>query len=228
MHILIVEDEPHIARLIQYNLDKSGFTSHVVDNGNAVLGEMARHTYDLVILDIMLPGKDGLELCKTLKGLPQYTRVPIIFVTAKGEEIDRILGFEVGADDYLVKPFSPRELMLRIQAIMKRTQPVQAAESLHSRQIVIHNLVIDRDRHQVTVQGEPIVLTKMEYDLLNLLIDRRGRIQSRQTLLNDCWDIAADVTTRTVDTHIKRLRQKLGEMGDYIETRRGFGYRFKD
>lgn len=223
--ILIVEDDPHIARLIRYNLEKAGFECLQTADGQQAFEELERHKVHLIVLDIMLPGMDGFELCKEIKKKPVWAAIPVLMLTARAEEIDRVLGLELGADDYMVKPFSPRELILRVKAILRRGDPaaVSTAPVLTAGQ-----LTIDRERHRVTVNTKEVQLTAMEFKLLVLLLERRGRLQSRERLLNDVWDIDAEVTTRTVDTHVKRLRQKLGKMGKCIETVRGHGYRLRD
>jgi len=172
----------------------------------------------------MLPEMDGLQVCKQIKQGKKLSAVPIIMLTAKGEEVDRIVGFELGVDDYVVKPFSPRELVLRVKAILKRKEAPEVAKDI----LDADKLVVDITRHKVTVDKKEIELTPMEFKLLVTLMQRKGKAQSRDKLLEDIWDIAADVTTRTIDTHIKRLRQKLGKAGKFIETIRGLGYRFSE
>lgn len=223
--ILIVEDDPHIARLIRYNLEKAGFECLQTADGQRAFEELERHKVHLIVLDIMLPGMDGFELCKEIKKKQAWVSIPVLMLTARAEEIDRVLGLELGADDYMVKPFSPRELVLRVKAILRRREP---AASPAPPVLTAGQLTIDRERHKVTVNAREVQLTAMEFKLLVVLMERRGRLQSRERLLNDVWDIDADVTTRTVDTHVKRLRQKLGKTGKYIETVRGHGYRFRD
>lgn len=221
--ILVVEDDPHILKLIQYNLEKAGFDCLAAAAGDQAFEILDRQRVDLIVLDIMLPGMDGFELCKEIKKKQAWAAIPILMLTARAEEIDRVLGLELGADDYMVKPFSPRELILRIKAILRRGESKDTA----SREILaIGKLTVDMSRHKVTVNSREVLLTPMEFKLLVLLMERRGRMQSRERLLNDVWDINADVTTRTVDTHIKSLRQKLGKMGKCVETIRGHGYRF--
>lgn len=221
--ILIIEDDPHIARLIRYNLEKAGFECLQTADGQQAFEELGRQKIHLIVLDIMLPGMDGFELCKEIRKKPAWAAIPVLMLTARAEEIDRVLGLELGADDYMVKPFSPRELVLRIKAILRRGESKQDTSSAI---LTICKLVVDKSRPKVTVNAKEVQLTAMELKLLVLLMERRGRMQSRERLLNDVWDIDAQVTTRTVDTHIKRLRQKLGKMGKCIETVRGFGYRF--
>jgi phosphate regulon transcriptional regulator PhoB len=221
--ILLVEDEKNIAKLIKYNLDKSGFKSECVYTGEAALEYLDKNSVDLIILDIMLPGMDGLEVCKKIKQEKELAAIPIIMLTAKGEEIDRIVGLELGADDYIVKPFSPRELILRIKAILRRS-----ASEDEQQNVKIGEVTVDIPRHKVTVSGKEVEMTPMEFKLLLTLMRRKGRVQSRDRLLNDVWDISADVNTRTVDTHIKRLREKIGRAGIKIKTVRGLGYKFDE
>ncbi len=221
-NILVIEDDKHISKLVTYNLEKAGFLCEASMTGEDALTLLDKRQVDLVILDIMLPGIDGLETCKRIRQDRRIAHVPIIMLTAKGEEIDRIVGFELGADDYMVKPFSPRELILRIKAILKRKAPQENEQEI----VQVDSITIDISRHQVTAGKMEIKLTTIEFKLLLTLIQRRGRVQSRDVLLEDVWDIAADVTTRTIDTHVKRLREKLGESGRLIETVRGIGYKF--
>jgi len=222
--ILIVEDDKHIAKLVKYNLDKAGFETSVAKNGEEALSFIDKEEIHLVILDIMLPGVDGFEVCKEMKKDDRFKAIPIIMLTAKGEETDRVVGFELGADDYVVKPFSPRELALRVKAILKRKKPSEEVQDI----ISIDKLKIDILRHKVTVNKKEIKLTLMEFNLLLTLIKRRGRVQSREKLLDDVWKMDSEVTTRTIDTHIKQIRHKLGKMGKLIETVRGLGYKFSD
>lgn len=222
--ILIVEDDKHISRLVKYNLEKAGFNCTVTMTGEDALEALDRESIDLIILDIMLPKMDGFETCRYIKQDKKLSGVPIIMLTAKGEEVDKVVGFEIGVDDYVVKPFSPRELILRVKAILKRGKPQEAEKDILS----VDKITIDIPRHKVTVDKKEIKLTQLEFKLLVTLIRRRGRVQSRDSLLEDVWDIASDVTTRTIDTHIKRLREKLGKAGKLIETVRGIGYRFDE
>lgn len=220
--ILIVEDDKNMSKLVKYNLEKAGFETVLAENGRKALEIAEKTPIDLVILDIMLPEVDGLEVCKRIRNKDALGRLPIIMLTAKGEEVDRVLGFELGADDYMVKPFSPRELVLRVKAILKRGKPPVEKKD----RISAEGILIDIPRHKVTVGGKEIELTLMEFNLLLTLVERRGRVQSRERLLSDVWGIESEVTTRTIDTHVKRLRQKLGKSGKYIETIRGLGYKF--
>jgi DNA-binding response OmpR family regulator len=222
--ILIVEDDKNISKLVKYNLEKAGFKCTIAGTGEEALKVLDKEPVDLVVLDIMLPKMDGLEVCRHIKQEKNSAHIPVVMLTAKGEEVDRIVGFELGADDYIVKPFSPRELVLRIKAILKRLKPEEVEENL----LKIGKVLVDLLRHRVTVDKKEIELTHMEFKLLVTLMQRKGLVQSRQKLLDDVWDIASDVTTRTVDTHIKRIRQKLGKEGKRVETVRGIGYRFSE
>lgn len=222
--ILIIEDDKSISRLVRYNLERAGFeclTTITAEDGQEILNNEA---IDLVILDIMLPKMDGIEFCKSLKQQKRFAHMPIIMLTAKGEEVDKVVAFELGVDDYVVKPFSPRELVLRAKAILKRGKAKELPDEILS----VDQLKVDTGRHRVTVGIRNIDLSPMEFKLLVTLMQRRGRVQSRDMLLEDVWGISADVTTRTVDTHIKRLRKNLGKYGRMIETVRSIGYRFKE
>ena len=220
--ILIVEDESNIANLVKYNLEKSGFRCSVTANGEDGLIMLNKKRFDLIILDLMLPKMDGLEVCRCIKRNGKISSIPIIMLTARGEEMDRIVGFEVGAHDYVVKPFSPRELVLRVKAILNYTKTDEKKED----KLVADKLIVDISRHKVFVNSYIVNLTSMEFKLLVTLMQRKGRVQNRDMLLQDVWDINSDVTTRTVDTHIKCIRRKLGKMGKLIETVRNVGYRF--
>lgn len=222
--ILVIEDDKHISKLVKYNLEKSGYDVTLVEDGEEALDILGKQSVDLIILDIMLPKMDGFEVCRSIKQNPKLKNTPIIMLTAKGEEVDRIVGLELGADDYMVKPFSPRELVLRIKAILKRGKLEESPKDIIQR----GNLIINLPKHRVMVNNKEVELTPIEFKLLVTLIERNGRIQSRDQLLSDVWDMHTDVFTRTVDTHIKRLREKLGKIGNQIETVRGLGYRFKE
>lgn len=224
--ILVVEDEQDLAELVAFNLRQAGHTVVTVHEGNPALAEIRRNRPDLVVLDIMLPDLSGVEVCRRLRRDPGTQRLPVLMLTAKGEEVDRVVGFEVGADDYVIKPFSPRELVLRVEAILRRSQPGEETEGREM--LTFGELTIDVPAHRVMVSGEEIVLTALEFKLLLDLASRRGRVQSRDALLERVWGYAAGIETRTVDTHVKRLREKLGVASDYIETVRGVGYRLRD
>lgn len=222
--ILIIEDEKDLAELVAFNLGKEGYRPLIALDGASGLESARSSSPDLVLLDLMLPGMTGTEVCKTLKGNPKTASIPVILLTAKGEEIDRVVGFEIGADDYVVKPFSTRELLLRIKAVLRRAQPEKPAGKV----IRVGTVAIDTERHTVTVDGEEAVLTSTEFKLLLTLAERLGRLQSRELLLRDVWGYNYAGDTRTVDTHITRLRTKLGETGRMIKTVRGFGYKMEE
>lgn len=223
--VLVIEDEEDLQQILEYNLGQIGCEVNGAVRGREGLRLASQQPPDLVILDLMLPDISGLEVCKTLKADPRTRQVPVLMMTAKGEEIDRVLGFELGAEDYVVKPFSVREMMLRVQAILRRTTAPRG-EAGQSFEFGI--LRIDREAHRVWVQGEEVELTALEFRLLLTLADRRNRVQTRAVLLDEVWGIKMDITTRTVDTHVKRLREKLGAAGEYVETVRGVGYRFAE
>jgi two-component system, OmpR family, phosphate regulon response regulator PhoB len=225
MLVLVIEDEADLATTLEYNLRTEGFEVRLAHTGKQGLAHaIAEPLPDLIVLDLMLPDLAGTEICRRLREQERTRDIPVIMCTAKGEEIDRVVGFEVGADDYVVKPFSVRELVLRIRALLRRANRVEGEPSL----IRFGRLKIDRDAHRAWVDDVEIALTALEFRLLHAFMSRKGRVQTRDALLSDVWGIEADVTTRTVDTHVKRLREKLGDAGAYIETLRGVGYRFKD
>ena len=222
--ILIVEDEPDILDLVSYNLKQAGFDVLPVETGEDALNVAARETLALVVLDLMLPGIDGLEVCRLLKQRAESKDIPVLMLTARTEEVDRIVGLELGADDYLVKPFSPRELVLRIRAILRRAHSGEIEED---ELIQAGLLLIDPIGHTVQVAGEHVELTATEFRLLLTLAQRRGRVQSREELLNVVWGYEHSGYRRTVDTHVRRLREKIGEAAEMVETVRGVGYRFR-
>ena len=223
--VLIIEDEPDIRKTIDYNLSKESFK--VVQAESIAEGEkaLAAKKIDVVILDLMLPDGSGLTLCRDIKSDAKTKHIPVIILTAKTEEVDRVVGFELGADDYVTKPFSVRELILRVKAILKRGTGSTQQENSDSN-IEAGDLRMNLDAHQVFISDEEIALTSLEFRLLKHLLDRRGRVQTRDQLLEEVWGYSSDVTTRTVDTHIKRLREKLLGVGNCIQTIRGVGYRF--
>jgi two-component system phosphate regulon response regulator PhoB len=228
MLVLVIEDEVDLATTVEYNLKAEGFQVRLAHTGRAGLAAATSEPIpDIIVLDLMLPDMSGTEICRRLRDQERTRDIPIVMCTAKGEEIDRVVGFEVGADDYVVKPFSVRELILRIRALLRRVDSTRRNEGEPSL-IRFGRLKIDRDAHRAWVDEAEIALTALEFRLLHAFMSRRGRVQTREALLSDVWGIEADVTTRTVDTHVKRLREKLGEAGMYIETLRGVGYRFKD
>lgn len=218
--ILIVEDELDLQQILAYNLEHAGYAVRVAGTGREALRLAQDEPPQLVLLDLMLPDMPGTQICKQLKEDPRTQAVPVVMLTARGEESDRVLGFELGADDYVVKPFSVRELLLRTQAILRR-HAVPAEDVL-----AVRELRLDRAAHRVWAEEREIKLTALEFRLLQLLLEERGRVLTRSLLLEKVWNIDAEITTRTVDTHVKRLREKLGSSGDYIETVRGVGYRF--
>jgi two-component system phosphate regulon response regulator PhoB len=220
--ILVVEDEPDAAELVEFNLKAAGFDVVSAADGTAALERARMHVPDLILLDLMLPEVDGLEVCKIVRRDPATSAIPIIMLTAKAAELDRVLGLELGADDYITKPFSPRELVLRVKNLLRRRRNDSAkSEHIHS-----GDLVIDVPRHFVAVAGKSVDLTATEFKLLTVLAQRRGRVQSREQLLRDVWEYDSLIDTRTVDTHMRRLREKLGGAAGLLETVRGVGYRF--
>jgi two-component system phosphate regulon response regulator PhoB len=222
--ILVVDDEPDITALVAYHLARGGYRVSTAGTGQEALKAAREERPDVVVLDLMLPGVSGYEVLRELRRHPDTSDVGVILLTARREEADRIKGLSLGADDYLTKPFSPQELTLRVAAVLRRlASPAVAAGSL----LVEGKLWIDRGAHQVTLSGEEVPLTATEYKLLLTLVERRGRVQTRPQLLETVWDAQPDIQTRTVDMHVQRLRAKLGEVGDLIETVRGFGYRFR-
>jgi len=222
--VLVIDDEPDVLELIEYNLTAAGFNVIKASEGNEAIKKIREQTPDLIVLDIMLPGIDGFEICKILKRDKTTASIPVIMLTAKAEEVDRIVGLELGADDYITKPFSPRELTLRIKTLLKRVKGVVEPTQTIQRGV----LKIDPQRHEVSVKGKEIELTATEYKLLLTLASQPGRVFTREQLLEDVWEYNSAVDTRTVDTHVRRLREKLGAAADYIETIRGFGYKFSD
>ena len=223
-NILVIEDEPDIRRNLEYNLGREGFiVSSVASLHDAEQKLQNNNDFSLILLDLMLPDGSGLDLCKKTKANPETESIPIIILTAKDDEVDKVVGFELGADDYVTKPFSVRELILRIKAVLKRGQKKEDVLEVERK---FGDLSIDVESHEVKVNNDEVDLTALEFRLLRQLVDRRGRVQSRDQLLSDVWGYSSEVTTRTVDTHIKRLREKLGPMGKYVQTIRGVGYKF--
>ena len=224
--ILIVEDERDLVAALEYNLQREGYQTRGALGGLAAIDLLQLDPLpDLVLLDLMLPDLSGVEVCRKMRQSERTRSVPVIMLTAKGEEIDRVVGFEVGADDYVTKPFSVRELLLRVRAVLRRAQGPPEAEA--GGPVVFGHLRVDPDAVRVWVDDREVVLTALEFRLLATFLARRGRVQTRDVLLSDVWGVHADVVTRTVDTHVKRLREKLGPAGSYIETLRGIGYRFR-
>ena len=219
--VLIADDEEDILKLVGTSLAGAGFTVVEAQSGAEALEKAMSEPPALIVLDVMLPGMTGLELCRVLKGDARTRHIPIIMLTAKAQEIDRVVGLELGADDYVTKPFSPRELVLRVKAQIRRSQgKEEPADTLRAGE-----LVLDRLRHLVTIKGKAVSLTATEFKLLSLLMERAGRVQSRENLLNEVWGYDVAIQSRTVDIHVRRLREKLGKVADCIETVRGFGYR---
>ena len=220
--VLIVDDDPDIVRLVSYNLSHAGYDVRSATTGRAALDLVQKQPPDLVVLDVMLPDVDGLEVCRTLRQHAPTRRIPILMLTARGEEIDRVVGFELGADDYVSKPFSPRELVLRVKSILRRSGT--------GRMDVMHvgNIEIFPDRRQCFVKSSPVVLTAKEFDLLHELMKARGNVLTRELLMDRVWGYHGDAASRTLDTHVRRLREKLGDDGGHVETVRGVGYRISD
>ncbi|MGA3182854.1 MAG: response regulator [Verrucomicrobiota bacterium] len=219
--ILVVDDEPDALELIETNLKAAGYEALSATNGQQALAKARAAMPALIILDVMLPEVDGLEVCKILRHDPKTASIPIIMLTARAAEIDRVIGLELGAEDYITKPFSPRELILRIKNLLKRGVPREAVQEIR-----LGGMVIDHPRHLVTYRDKPMDLTLTEFKLVSLLAERKGRVQSREQLLKDVWGYNTMIDTRTVDTHMRRLRDKLGPAARLLETVRGVGYRF--
>ena len=220
--ILVVDDEPDIIELVEFNLKQAGYAVSTATDGAEALKKARAQTPDLIVLDVMLPEMDGFEICKTLRLDPVTAKLPIVMLTAKAAEIDRVLGLELGADDYLTKPFSPRELLLRVKKILARHQTEEKPKD----QLRFGDLLIDLPRHVVTWKNKPIEMTATEFKLLTVLAQRAGRVQSRDQLLRDVWEYDSLIDTRTVDTHMRRLREKIGPAARHLDTVRGVGYRF--
>jgi two-component system phosphate regulon response regulator PhoB len=220
--VLLVDDERDMLSLLDFNLRAAGFETLLATTGEQALSTLRRHIPDLVLLDLMLPDLSGTEICRQIKTDGRTRQLPVVMLTAKGSEVDRVVGFEVGADDYVTKPFSVRELVLRLKAVLRRGRGGQATERPPG---AVGPIRIDVDAHRVFVDDSEVVLTPLEFRLLITMMSRLGRVQSREQLLEDVWEMSADVETRTVDTHVKRLREKLGSGRELLETVRGIGYR---
>lgn len=226
--IYVVEDEQDIADVLSYNLQKEGFRVDTERRGDAALEAIRRQPPDLVVLDLMLPGIDGLEVCRTLKRDESTATIPIVMLTARGEEVDRIVGLELGADDYIPKPFSPREVVLRVKAVMRRVRGGEGEDGRGEDEVLtVGDIRLDVPAHRLHVRDEETPLTATEFRLLKLMMERAGRVQTRSRLLTDVWGYSEDVDSRTVDTHIRRLRRKLGDEAERIETIIGVGYRLR-
>ena len=224
MRILVVDDEPDAIELIRFNLKASGYEVLTAEDGEEALAKARKFSPNMILLDVMLPEIDGLEVCKILRRDPATASLPIIMLTAKASEIDRVLGLEFGADDYVTKPFSPRELMLRVRNLLKRKE--SSKEEVERFQV--RDIELDVSKYEVKIMGQPIDLTPTEFKLLQILMERKGRVQSRDRLLQDVWGYDQLIDTRTVDTHVRRLREKMGEAADYVTTVRGVGYRLME
>ncbi len=224
--ILVIEDESDIAALIAYQLAHAGYQVRTATTGKEALRALEAELPDLIVLDIMLPEISGADLLRTLRSRKETQSIPVVVLTALREEADRVCGFELGADDYISKPFSPKELVLRVRAVLRRSRPDEKL-GRPGRTLRAGPLAIDVDAHRVAIDGEEVKITATEFRLLVCLFERRGRTQSRSALLEAVWDTTADFETRTVDMHMGRLRSKLGPAGNLIETVRGFGYRFR-
>ena len=224
--VLVVEDEATIQELLQFNLERVNYKVKVTDSGEEAIKQASKSNPDLILLDIMLPGTDGLEVCKTLKASSKTKNIPIIMLTALCEEADIVAGLELGADDYVTKPFSPRVLLARVKAALRRPN---AATSENSEELIpIHNIIIDLTRHRVTIDGNEIILTHTEFKVLKLMTTQPGRVFTRYQIVDAVHGEDYPVTDRSVDVQIVGLRKKMGEAGNYIETIRGIGYRFKE
>jgi two-component system phosphate regulon response regulator PhoB len=222
--VLVIEDEPDIRKTLEYNLTREGFKVSGCGSIKEAKKLIEIPNFSIILLDLMLPDGSGLDLCREVKSNSLTKDIPIIILTAKDDEVDKVVGFELGADDYVTKPFSVRELILRVKAILKRNaKPLSTPLEINRN---FGSLKMDIESHEVFIDDKEIILTALEFKLLNQLVERRGRVQTRDQLLSDVWGYSSDITTRTVDTHIKRLREKLGSMGKYVQTIRGVGYKF--
>jgi two-component system phosphate regulon response regulator PhoB len=217
--VLIVDDDADIQRLVAYNFTKAGFQVTTAGSGRKALESIQKQPPDLIILDLMLPDIDGIEVCRSLRQLEHTSSIPIIMLTARGEEIDRVVGFELGADDYVSKPFSPRELVLRAKSIFRRMKENRSSK------LELGNIRVYPERRQCFVGSRQVILTAKEFDLLEELMRARGNVLKREVLMDKVWEYHGEATSRTLDTHIRRLREKLGESGAHVETVRGVGYR---
>ena len=222
-HILVVEDEPDTAELLEFHLENAGYKVTIAEDGYEALKKIHKLRPDLLILDLMIPEIDGFEVCRLIRKDPANESLPVMMCTAKSDETSKIQGLDFGADDYVTKPFSPREVVLRVKNLLKRSDSVNRTDI---ERLSIGKITIDKNSYEVSVEGELLELTATEYKLLVLLIERKGRIQSRDILLRDVWGYESNIDTRTVDTHVRRLRTKLNGASDNIVTVRGFGYKF--
>jgi len=223
--ILVVDDEPDVTELLSYTLKTKGFSVETLNEPNRCVDFALKFEPDLVVLDVMMPELSGIQICRMLRASPALKTVPVLFLTAKAEEADRVQGLEAGADDYVSKPFSTKELVLRVQSILRRSRE---GRQVSAKVLEAGGLALDLARHELRLHGDLVDLTATEFRLLHLLMARRGRVQSREHLLLNVWNYEAEIETRTVDTHVRRLREKLGSEADWVETVRGVGYRFAD
>jgi two-component system phosphate regulon response regulator PhoB len=222
--ILVVDDEPDLVELVRFNLKESGYQVESARSGRDALEQLRRKPPDLLVLDLMLPDVPGTEICRQVRADSRLQALPVLMLTAKSEEVDRIVGFELGADDYLTKPFSPRELTLRVRALLRRSSGPEDLQKVLS----LGSIQLDVDQYRCRVEGAEVSLTAKEFRLLETLMRRPGRVMTRERLLDEVWGSDITVTARTIDTHLKRLREKLGSAGSLIETVRGIGYRFAE
>ena len=223
--ILVVDDEPDVTELVSFRLRKEGYEVEVINDPLQIMGKAAEFRPDLFILDIMMPELDGIKICRMIRADKNLSAAPVVFLTAKGGTDDRIKGLESGADDYISKPFDVKELVLRIGLLLKRVAPAKAPDSSI---LIVGAVKLDPERHTVTLHDEPVDLTATEFKLLHILMERKGRVQSRDMLLVNVWNYETDTETRTIDTHVRRLREKLGDQAGLVETVRGVGYRMND
>jgi len=226
--ILIIDDEPDVTDLVAYNLRAKGLVAETLSDPRAALGTARAFKPDLVILDVMMPGLNGIQLCRMFRADPALKNTPVIFLTARAGEHDRVQGLETGADDYICKPFSTKELVLRVQALLRRAATPAPENAAIAKQLRAGRLALDTGRHIASIAGEPLDLTATEFKLLQLLMECRGRVQTREHLLLNVWRYETEIETRTVDTHVRRLREKLGAEAAWVETIRGVGYRFAE
>jgi two-component system phosphate regulon response regulator PhoB len=225
--ILIVDDEPDVTELVGYQLRAKGYSIEAINDPTQSIARIRAFQPDLILLDVMMPNINGIQLCRMVRADPKTKAIPVIFLTAKTEEADRVLGLEVGGDDYICKPFSLKELILRVQGMLRRNSGPEE-DSAQPKRLELGTIVLDNERHQVTIKGAAVELTATEFRLLRLLMERKGRVQTREHLLLNVWNYETEIETRTVDTHIRRLREKLGDEAERIETLRGVGYRMVD
>ena len=223
--VLVIDDEPDVTELVSYQLRAKGYHADTLNDPTQCIARVRSFQPDLIVLDVMMPHISGVQLCRMLRADSKFAAIPIIFLTAKAEEPDRVLGLEVGADDYICKPFSSKELLLRIQGILRRSATPEKEIPQH---LEVGPITLDTERHQARVGGELVELTATEFRLLQLLMERKGRVQTREHLLLNVWHYETEIETRTVDTHVRRLRDKLGAESRWIETIRGVGYRMLD